>query len=714
MTRMFRTSKPRGSGGTPHGTRHRPVAAARRAVVTGAVAVAAACALGLGALPATAAPGPDRADTAADTGGSDAGGPDIGRSDAGGSGAGRPDTSGTDTTGPDTTTGPDDPASDPASDPAPDPASNPASNPAPDPVPDRILTGDAAPDGQPLPLPLERLFDNRGVSDDARPGAADFDGRGDSFSAQELRAAGWTPGRTIAVDGAALRWPATAPGHPDNVLADGQAVRLTGRGEALTFLVAGGSRARSRDGAAGTGLVRYRDGSRSPYRLRAPDWRTGPLPTKLLGLPHRNTPDGRRAGTVRLYAVTVPVERGREVSSVTLPRAGREAGLHVFSLALRDPSNGWTGSWAASTSGYTTVGPWTDRTLRLVVHSSVGGPRARIRLENTFSPAPVRIGHATVALQGKGAAAAGRPVPLTFGGRSGAELPAGAQQFSDPVGFRVPPDTNLLVSIHLPGTVRALPVHSYTSQTSYIGADGAGDRTGERGGEAYGTALASWPLLTGVDVAGGPGSVVALGDSITDGERSTPGANRRWPDLLARRLRDQRDVPRLGVLNHGISGNRVVADRYPGTGASSVLSGVSAEHRLERDVLAQTGARTVVVFEGVNDIRAGTTADEVIATLDRIAATAHERGLRVAVATVAPCGGFFDCTAEAESYRVAINRHIRAGLGLYDAVFDFDAAIRDPDRPDRMLPRFDGGDHLHPNDAGMRAFSEAIDLRRLV
>ncbi|MEU1783347.1 SGNH/GDSL hydrolase family protein [Streptomyces abikoensis] len=660
MTRMLRTSKRGASTGTPGRTRHRPVAAAPRTVATGVVAMAAACALGLGALPATADPGPDRAEAA-------------------------------DVTGPD----------------------NPTSDPAPDPVPDPVLLGDAAPDGE--PLPLERLFDNRGVSDDAHPGAADFDGRGDSFSAQELRAAGWTPGRTIAVDGAALRWPATAPGRPDNVLADGQAVRLTGRGEALTFLVAGGGPgARTRDGAAGTGLVRYRDGSRSTYRLRAPDWRTGPLPTKLLGLPHRNTPDGRRAGTVRLYAVTVPVERGREVSSVTLPRAGREAGLHVFSLALRGPSNGWTGTWAASTSGYTTVGPWTDRTLRLVVHSSAGGPRARIRLENTFSPAPVRIGHATVALRGKGAATAGRPVPLAFGGRSGAELPAGAQQFSDPVGFRVPPDTDLLVSIHLPGTVRALPVHSYTSQTSYLSADGAGDRTSERGGEAYGTALPSWPLLTGVDVAGGPGSVVALGDSITDGERSTPGANRRWPDLLARRLRDQRDVPRFGVLNQGISGNRVVTDRYPGTGASSVLSGVSAEHRLERDVLAQTGARTVVVFEGVNDIRAGTTGDEVIATLKRIAATAHERGMRVAVATIAPCGGFFDCTDEAESYRVAVNRHIRAGLGLYDAVFDFDAAVRDPDRPDRMLPRFDGGDHLHPNDAGMRAFSEAIDLRELI
>ncbi|MCA6090760.1 SGNH/GDSL hydrolase family protein [Streptomyces sp. SCA3-4] len=561
-------------------------------------------------------------------------------------------------------------------------------------------------------LPLERLFDNRAVSDDAHPQDADFDGRGSSYSAQDLRAAGWTRGRTIAVDGAALTWPRTRPGTPDNVVADGQAVRLNGRGDALSFLVASSSPVGERSGSDGTGTIRYRDGSQSPYRLQAPDWRHGPLTTKAVGLPHRNTTGGRRTETTRLYVVSVPVERSREIAAVVLPADGPTSDLHVFSLALRAPSNGWTGSWAASTSGYATVGPWTDRTLRLIVHSSAGGPRTRIRLENTFSQLPVRIGRATVAVQGRGAAADGRPVPLAFAGRSAAEIPAGAQQFSDPVGFRVPPDTNLLVSIHLPGTVRALPVHSYSNQVSYLSADGAGDRTGDRGGDAYGQQLDGWPLLTGVDVGGGPGSVVALGDSITDGERATPGANGRWPDLLSRRLLGQHAVPRLGVLNHGISGNRVVTDRYTGEGTSTIRSGVSAEHRLERDVLAQTSARTVVIFEGVNDIRAGTKADEVVGALTRMADVAHRRGMRVVAATIAPCGGFFDCTAGAEAERVAINRHLR-NSPVYDAVFDFDAAIRDPRHPDRMLPRFDGGDHLHPNDAGMKAFSDAIDLRKL-
>ncbi|MBC2879059.1 MULTISPECIES: SGNH/GDSL hydrolase family protein [Streptomyces] len=565
------------------------------------------------------------------------------------------------------------------------------------------------------PLPLERLFDNKAVSDDARPREADFDGAGGSFSAQDLAAAGWTPGKELPIDGAALRWPRSAPGTPDNVRAAGQTVRLRGRGDALTFLVAGSAAAGPGGDVSGTGTVRYLDGSRSTYRLTAPDWRRGPLTTKAVGLPHLNTPGGRRTETTRLHAVTVPVARGREVESVVLPQAPRAAtGLHVFSMALRAPTNEWTGSWAAPTSGYTAVGPWKDRTLRLVVHGSAGGPRTRIRLENTFAAEPVRIGHATVAVQGKGATAAAAPRTLTFGGKQAAVLPAGTQRFSDPLGFTVPPDTSLLVSIHLPGTVRALPVHNYTNQRSYLTADGGGDRTADRDAGAYTGTLATWPLLTGVDVGGGPGSVVALGDSITDGERSTPDANGRWPDLLSRRLRAQHTVPAYGVLNSGISGNRVVDDRYQGSGPSTTLSGVSAGHRLERDVLAQSQARTVIVFEGVNDIRAGTTATQVIAALRSIAERAHERGLRVIAATIAPCGGFYDCTATADAQRTAINRHIRQNGGVYDAVFDFDAAVRDPQHPERMLPRFDGGDHLHPNDAGMKAFADAVDLRRLV
>ncbi|MFE0381745.1 SGNH/GDSL hydrolase family protein [Streptomyces inhibens] len=561
------------------------------------------------------------------------------------------------------------------------------------------------------PSPLAGLFDNTAVSDHSGPGTADFDGAGHSLSAQDLTAAGWTPGSVLTIDGARLGWPDTAPGAPDNVVADGQAVAVRGRGDAMTFLVAatGGT-------ASGHGTVRYRDGSRSSYQLTAPDWRSGPLSTKAVALPHINGAGGQLTETARLYAVTVPLRAGREVAAVVLPKASGTAGaLHVFAVAVRGTGRGRTGSWAASTGGYRAVGPWTDRTLRLVVHSGAGGSRARIRIANTFAAAPVEIGAASVAVRGTEAAADGRPVPLTFGrGRTGTRIPAGAEAFSDPAPFTVPAGTDLLVSIHLPGTVTAAPVHQEATQLSYLSAAGSGDRTGDAGGGAYPETMTIWPFLTGVDVDGGPGSIVALGDSITDGAKSTRGANRRWPDVLARRFQAQSALPRYGVLNHGISANRVVADRYQGDGVSTDTGGVSAQHRLERDVLAQPSARTVVVFEGINDMRWGASAEEVIAGLGAIARRAHERGLRVVVATVGPCAGYPDCTPAVDARRQAVNAFVRGNGGAFDATLDFDAVLRDPQQPQRMLPAYDSGDHLHPGDTGLNALGESVNLRALV
>ncbi|MGW8552552.1 SGNH/GDSL hydrolase family protein [Streptomyces tubercidicus] len=576
-------------------------------------------------------------------------------------------------------------------------------------------TATAAPAGaarpSPRPLPLARHFDNRAVSDNSAPGAADFDGAGHSLSAQDLAAAGWSPGSVLTLDGTRLGLPRTAPGAPDNVVADGQTVAVSGRGEALTFLVAG-----TGGTAAGTGTVRYRDGSRSSYELTAPDWRSGPLSTKAVALPHLNGPGGPSAGPARLYAVTVPLRTGREVASVVLPRADAAAGaLHVFAAAVRDTGHR-TGSWAASTAGYRAVGPWTDRTLRLVVHSGAGGPRARIRLANTFAGTPVDIGAASIAVRGAGAAADRGPTPLTFGrGKTGTRIAAGAEAFSDPVDFTVPAGTDLLVSIHLPGTVTAAPVHQQAAQLSYLSAAGSGNRTADAGGTAFPETMTVWPFLTGIDVEGGPGSIVALGDSITDGAKSTSGTNRRWPDVLARRFQAQQALPRYGVLNHGISSNRIVTDRYPGDGVSTDTGGVSAQHRLERDVLAQPSVRTVVVFEGINDVRWGASSDEVIAGLRALARRAHERGLRVVAATIAPCEGYHDCTPAVEARRQAVNAFLRADHGaVFDATLDFDAVLRDPQRPQRMLPAYDSGDHLHPGDAGLRALGESVDLRALV
>lgn len=567
-----------------------------------------------------------------------------------------------------------------------------------------VATAQAAPH-RPEPLPLERLFDNRAVSDDARPGDADFDGSGGSLSAQDLTAAGWTPGRTLGVDGARLTLPRTRAGEADNVRADGQSVRVRGRGDALAFLVAG-----TGGEASGAGTVRYRDGSKGAYRLTAPDWRSGPLATKAVALPHLNTPGGQLAEKTRLYVATVPVARGREVASVTLPKDPGAPDLHVFALSVRQATKGWTGSWSASTSGYTSVGPWADRTVRLVVHTSTGGPRVRIRLDNTFASAPVRIGSATVAVQESGAGARGEPRRLSFRGKTGTEVPAGAQAFSDPLDFDVPEKTNLLVSFHLPQTVATAPIHSQAIQRSYV--SGPGDHAADGSPAAYTSTITTWPLLTGVDVSGGPGSVVLLGDSITDGVRSTQDANHRWPDVLATRLLQQDEVPRFGVLNQGISANRVIADRYPGDGVSTDTGGVSALHRLDRDVFAQTSARTVVLFEGVNDVRWGASADQVIGGMREIADRAHARGLRVVAATIAPCQGESRCTAAVDAERMKINDYLRGGED-FDGVLDFDAVLRDPANPARMLAAYDSGDHLHPGDAGLAAIADSVDLRML-
>ncbi|MEU4682675.1 SGNH/GDSL hydrolase family protein [Streptomyces xinghaiensis] len=567
----------------------------------------------------------------------------------------------------------------------------------------------------PRPLPLHRLFDNTAISDDARPDGADFDGAGRSLSAGDLRAAGWTPGRTLALDAARLTWPRSAPGEPDNVRADGQSVALRGRGGAVTFLVAG-----TGGTASGSGTIRYRDGTRGTYTLTAPDWRSGPAATRAVTLPHVNTPDGQLAEKARLYAVTVPAERGRAVASVTLPRdPGPEADLHVFAAAVRGTDTGWTGSWSRAVGGYAKAGPWTDRTLRLVVHTSAGGRGLRIRLSNTFADTPVRIGAATVAVQREGAEPRGEPARLTFGGRSGTLIPAGAQAWSDPLRFPVPAATNLLVSFHLPETVTAVPVHTKAIQRSYLSDQDSGDRTGDTSGAAFTGSLTTYPFLTGVDVRGGPGSVVVLGDSITDGNHSEEGGNRRWPDVLARRFLEQDDVPRHGVLNQGISANRVVTDRYPGEGVDRDTAGVSAQHRLERDALAQTSARTVVVFEGINDVRWDTPPEQVIDGLRAIGERVRARGLRAVAATLTPCEGYPDCTAEVEARRTAVNTYLRErgtreNGGPFDALLDFDEVLRDPGRPTRMLPAYDSGDGLHPGHEGLRALADSVDLRELV
>jgi lysophospholipase L1-like esterase len=440
-------------------------------------------------------------------------------------------------------------------------------------------------------------------------------------------------------------------------------------------------------------------------------------------LPNWNTPTGTQSASVKLTPDTVPLNPAKELASITLPTISAAPGpdtaaLHVFALGVRPGSGQWRGTWSAAADDGIVNGPWTARTLRMVEHTSVGGTDVRIRLDNDFNTAPVVIGHATVAVQASGADATATPVTLTFDGNQGTTLPAGGQMTSDGVPFNVPADTNLLVSLYLPGPVALAPYHSLGMQDMYSTADQAGDQTMDTTGYPVSNTFGFWTLLSGIDVVGGTdaasGTVVALGDSITDGYASTQDANDRWPNDLARLLLGQSQYPQMGVVDEGISGNRVVSDDFTGL-AGTGTGGISAVARLQRDVLAQSGVRTVIVLEGINDIKSGTSAADVIAGLEQIAAQCHAAGLRVLVGTITPFEGYSAYTAAYEAVRQQVNSFIRSddGDGQFDGVIDFDAAVRDPSNPSALLPAYDSGDHLHPSDAGYQAMADAVDLADL-
>jgi lysophospholipase L1-like esterase len=377
--------------------------------------------------------------------------------------------------------------------------------------------------------------------------------------------------------------------------------------------------------------------------------------------------------------------------------------LPVAPAAAETTQPGWTGTWA--TAQHAAYDPGTSEvTVRIPVRVSAGGSSVRIRLTNGFTTEPVTIGHATVGLRDGGSAVT-KPQKLRFGGTSGVTIAAGEQVASDQVQLTVPARSDLVVSLYFPGRLTHISQHWMGLQTVYWTPDGGGDHAADADGDAFTKTDSTFPFLTGVDVQGGnaAGSVVALGDSITDGAASTSNANRRWPDYLAGRL--SACTTTAGVLNEGISGNRITA---------GVDGNPSALDRLERDVLSQPGARTVVLFEGVNDLSwGGATGDQVIDGMKEIVRRAHERGLRVIGATVVPYRGWGDWWTEAkEADRQKVNTFVREG-GVFDGYADFDKAVRDPDDPTRYGAAFDSGDHLHPNDTGMKAFADAVDLAGL-
>src|SRR5262245_13235729 len=366
------------------------------------------------------------------------------------------------------------------------------------------------------------------------------------------------------------------------------------------------------------------------------------------------------------------------------------------------------GAVAAGRAGFTPPAPlnFKNQTLRQVVHVSLGGDRLRIVLSNAFGAVPLEIGAAHVALREKdGAIQTKSDRPLTFAGKPSTFVAAGAVSISDPVTLTVPAAADLAIDLYLPGdtaaSTSALTTHQGALQTNYVSAEG------NHAGEADfpgATTTAQWFFLARVEVAAPEqaGAIVAFGDSITDGTRSTVNTNNRWPDELARRLTAQK-VP-LGVLNLGIAGNRVLCDG----------AGVSALARFDRDVLAQTGAKYVVVLESINDIGIGRSnpvpsAEDLIAAHRQLIERAHAHGLKIYGATLTPFEGAAYFSAEGEAKRQAVNQFIRTGKA-YDGVIDFDAAVRDPAAPSKIQQKFNPGDNLHMNDAGYQAMAAAIDL----
>jgi lysophospholipase L1-like esterase len=382
-------------------------------------------------------------------------------------------------------------------------------------------------------------------------------------------------------------------------------------------------------------------------------------------------------------------------------------------LRAQEPTVHWIGTWAASPMGEH-VNPGqpspANSTYRNVVRISAGGSSPRVQLTNEFGARPLTIAAAHIALSAgpQGAIQPASDHPLTFAGQPTVTIPAGALIVSDPVPLEVAPLSSLAVSLYLPDQpIDDTTCHQDARATNFI--TPGNTTTAETLTDAR--TIFSWCFVKGIDIsthASNAAAIVTLGDSITDGALSTRDANRRWPDILARRLQENSKTAHLSVLNEGISGNRLLHD---GAGPN-VLA------RFDRDVLAQSGVRYLIVLEGINDIghikdpRDASdiiTAQDEIFVLTQLVTRAHTHGIKVFGATLTPYVGAGYASPAGEQIREAVNQWIRTS-GVFDGVIDFDQLTRDPANPTMFSPAVDSGDHLHPGDAGYDRMGSSIDL----
>jgi lysophospholipase L1-like esterase len=413
------------------------------------------------------------------------------------------------------------------------------------------------------------------------------------------------------------------------------------------------------------------------------------------------------------------------VLGLTSSASDRAPSLHgaAHGAALRPAGPGrWIASWIASPEApgpgsAVTIG-FDDQTVRNVIYTSAGGTLARVRFDNTFGSRPLLIGRAAIGVVERGATIVpGSSLTLTFAGRRSTLILPGQQAVSDPVHLAVRALESLAVSLFLPQQTGPPTQHDDAKELNYVV---AGDHVLARGPSRDARQLGSWCLISGLDVWT-PGrqhaAVVALGDSITNGNGSLGGANARWPNDLERRLYARPGGSILSVVDAGIDGNRVLNP--------SPCCGESALARFGRDVLSQSGVREVILFEGINDIgfgssnsplavpRVGVSAQQIIAGYEQLIARAHAAGLKIFGATLTPFEGSQNWTRAREAARDAVNAWIRHSH-KFDGVIDFAHAVADPRDPKRLNPHFDDGDHLHMDDAGYQAMADAVNLAMLL
>lgn len=396
-----------------------------------------------------------------------------------------------------------------------------------------------------------------------------------------------------------------------------------------------------------------------------------------------------------------------------------------------NPSNAdhWVSAWSTAVHaplpfpGLPPSPVFDNQTIRMVVRPTIGGDRVRIRFSNAFGSTALRIGAAHVALSSKASAiVADSDRVLTFGGSPSVTIPPGAPILSDPVDLKVLPLSEVAVSVYLPEKAASSSVHFWAQHDTYISE--AGDFT-SKPEIPNATVKSSWYWLADLELLAPDQTVatVTLGDSITDGVGAKQGDYSDWPDLLADRLAKTPDGTRISVANEGIGGNRVLHDG----------AGISALARFDRDVLAHPGVANLIVLESINDIGwphmkprlpNGTvlkdlpfthevvSAEDLIMGLRQIIDRAHQHGLRVFGATLTPYEGADYYSDDGETTRQAVNQWIRTS-GAFDGVFDFDTAVRDPNRLTQFREDYQSGDHLHPSATGYKAMADAVDLSLL-